>query len=264
MLGGTDQLLIFALVNLKSVAFFGNYQIIFLKLTELANTMFSGIGAGVGNLVAENNDENIKKIFWEMMALRFFIGGFMCMCLYFLIEPFIVLWLGPKYILNQWVLILMLVNFFMSQIRTPVENFKSAYGLFWDVWAPIAEVILNLIISLIFGMMWGIKGIMLGSVISVLLIAIFWKPYFLYKHGFKKNVYGYWKGFLILFLLTMISTAIIGQLVNLFCKDLINNYLDWSLLAIKVCFIIFVVYVPLLSLTKGFKDLLSRVFKLIK
>ena len=264
VLSGTDHILIFALVNLKSVAFFGNYQLIFQKLSQLINNFFGGIGAGVGNLVAENNYQNIRKVFWEMMALRFLIGGFICINLYYLIEPFILLWLGEKYILDQWILILMLINLFISQIRTPVENFKTAYALLWDVWAPVVEIIINLSVSLIFGMIWGIKGIMFGTLISLLVIVIFWKPYFLFKYGFKKNVSEYWIGFIKLMLTLIVSLIIIWWLINLWCNVQVDNYLDWVLLSIKISLITLGVYVPFLIMNRGFRDLMYRFKKLIR
>ena len=62
VLSSTDQLLIFTFVNLQSVAFFGNYQLIFAKLMGLLNSFFAGTSAGIGNLVAENNQNSIKNI----------------------------------------------------------------------------------------------------------------------------------------------------------------------------------------------------------
>ena len=264
VLGGTDQILIFALVNLKSVAFFGNYQLIFQKLTEFINNFFGGIDAGVGNLVAENDYYNIRKVFWEMMALQFLIGGFICINLYYLIEPFILLWLGEKYILDQWILIIMLLNLFIAHIRTPVENFKTAYALLWDVWAPIVEILINLGFSLIFGMMWGIKGIMFGTLISLLFIAVSWKPYFLFKYGFKKNVLEYWKGFFKLLITLIVSSMAIWWLINLLCNRHVNSYFEWFLLSIKISLIILSVYVPILILNRGFRDLMIRFYNMIK
>ena len=199
-----------------------------------------------------------------MMALRFLIGGFICINLYYLIEPFILLWLGEKYILDQWILILMLINLFISQIRTPVENFKTAYALLWDVWAPVVEIIINLSVSLIFGMIWGIKGIMFGTLISLLVIVIFWKPYFLFKYGFKKNVSEYWIGFIKLMLTLIVSLIIIWWLINLWCNVQVDNYLDWVLLSIKISLITLGVYVPFLIMNRGFRDLMYRFKKLIR
>lgn len=265
VLGGTDQILIFALVDLKSVAFFGNYQLIFEKLTQLVSNFFGGIDAGVGNLVAENDEQKIHKVFWEMMALRFLVGGFICINLFFLTEPFITLWLGEKYILDKWILIIMLINLFISQVRTPVENFKSAYALFWDVWAPIAEVILNLGFSIVLGMIYGIKGIMLGTLISLVVIVVLWKPYFLYKFGFKKAVWEYWRG-LLRYVLSFVTTLIIlSQLIDLFTFDLVvDNYLDWLILALKISCLTLIIYTPLLLMNDGFKDLFKRFITLIK
>jgi len=264
VLFSTDQLLIFALVNLKSVAFFGNYQLIFSKLNELTNSLFAGIDAGIGNLVAENDSKKIDEIFWEMMALRFLVGGFICINLYFLTEPFIVIWLGNQYILDRWILLLMLINLFISQIRTPVEQFKNAYALFWDIWAPIVEVIINLMVSLIFGILWGIKGIMFGTLISLLVIVVFWKPYFLYRYGFKKGVQEYWMGFLKL-LVPLIFFFIISQgIMNYFFHEPVNNYLDWLLLSIKISLISLFIYIPFLLTNKGFRNLINRFNRLLK
>ena len=50
---GTDQILIFALVNIQSVAFFGNYDMIYKMIQNLVGKSFTGIHAGIGNLIAE-------------------------------------------------------------------------------------------------------------------------------------------------------------------------------------------------------------------
>src|SRR5690606_35092703 len=206
----------------------------------------------------ENDSKKIDEIFWERMALRFLVGGFICINLYFLTEPFIVMWLGNQYIVDRWILLLMLINLFISQIRTPVEQFKNAYALFWDIWAPIVEVIINLMVSLIFGILWGIKGIMFGTLISLLVIVVFWKPYFLYRYGFKKGVQEYWMGFLKL-LVSLIFFFIISQgIMNYFFHEPVNNYLDWLLLSIKISLISLFVYIPFLLTNKGFRNLMSR------
>jgi O-antigen/teichoic acid export membrane protein len=259
VVGGTDQLLIFFLVNIESVAFFGNYQMIFQKLIQLINHFFGGVDAGIGNLVAENKEETIKKVFWEMMALRFFIGSFICVNLYFLTEPFIRLWLGERYILEKWILLLMALNLFISQIRTPIENFKNAYALFWDTWAPICEALINLSMSIIFGIILGIKGILFGTLISSVLIVMIWKPYFVYKHGFKKNILEYWLGFTKLAFVTFISILFVQFSTNLVVNfNDVYSFYDWILASLKMCLLILIVFIPIFSTIKGFRDVLKR------
>lgn len=265
VLGGTDQILIFALIDLKSVAFFGNYQLIFAQVTNLLNNLFKGTAASIGNLVAENNKLRISKVFWEMMALRYFIGGTISISILFLIEPFIKLWLGNEYILNRTILILMSCNFFISQIRVPVENFKNAYGLFSDTWAPIVEALLNLGFSFYFGNKFGISGIMLGTLISLTGIVVIWKPYYLYKHGFKINHLNYWIGNFKFILSFSICLILISYFSNNIFSSNINNFLDWFIYAAIITFLSSLIYfISLYILNQGFKDLVMRLQHLIK
>ncbi|MCR9263390.1 MAG: hypothetical protein NXH86_04490 [Flavobacteriaceae bacterium] len=261
---GTDNILVFALVSLESVAFFGNYQLIFTKLTGLVKMVFSGTRAGIGNLVAENNMKNIFKVFWEIQALQFFIGGVLGLVLYHCIEPFITIWVGEEYILDKSVLLLLVIIFFIGQVRGAVEFFKNAYGLFSDTWAPAAEAIVNLLISFIFGRMLGISGIMLGTLVSLVLFVVIWKPYFLYKHGFKTSLWPYWKGFLghlFLFLSVFIG---LNHFIQSFINTEVNNYGAWILLVVEITAISAISYGLLLYIfATGFKNLTYRVIKLV-
>jgi O-antigen/teichoic acid export membrane protein len=236
-----------------------------MKLTGLIKITFAGTGAGIGNLVAENDKKNINKVFWEMMALQFFIAGFFSLAIYYLISPFVMLWLEhDRYILEEAIIILMIGNFFITMVRSPVQHFQNAYGLFSDTWAPAAEIIINLVVSLIFGKLWGIFGIMLGTFTSLSVIVILWKPYFLYKKGFKTNVWEYWRGFIPLLLIFVISAFIVDLIYNSFFSNPSTNFFDWVINGILISIIILVVYVPLMYLSSsGFRNFYKRITMLI-
>ncbi|MFP4846803.1 hypothetical protein [Winogradskyella sp. PE311] len=263
---GTDNLLIFFLINAQSVAFFGNYQLIFMKLGGLVKMAFAGTGSAVGNLIAENDEKNIKKVLWELIAIQFFIAGFFSIIIYHVINSFILLWLEKDiYILSNTILLLMIANFFMIQISSPIERFKNAYGLYSDTWAAITEALLNLAISLIFGYFYGIVGIMLGTVISMFLLVVLWKPYFLYKYGFKKSIYLYWKG-----LLPIIFVFVITALITDFLTEYLiygNDHLTlfkWIAYATQVTIVVAIVYgILLLLFVPGFRIFYSRIKSLI-
>lgn len=262
---GTDNILVYAFVNLQSVAFFGNYQLIFVNLLSLLQVTFSGTGAGVGNLVAEDDKKNIDKVFWEMMALQFFIAGFLSIAVYYLISPFVLLWIGEEYVLGYYIVILMIGNFFISIIRSPVQQFLNAYGLFSDTWAPACEIIINLVISFIFGKLWGISGIMLGTFSSLLIIVLLWKPYFLYAKGFKKSTWGYWQGFLSLLGVFFMAAYIIDYLYFNFLSSEVFSYLTWCINALELSLLTIVVYGILMYVfSLGFRNICARIFSLFK
>ncbi|WP_299113624.1 hypothetical protein [uncultured Winogradskyella sp.] len=262
---GTDNILVFALVSLESVAFFGNYQLIFTKLGGLVKMAFAGTGSAVGNLIAEDNQQNIKKVFWELMAVQFFIAGFFGLIIYFTMEPFIMLWLGEDYILAKTTLLLMVVNFFIFQISSTVERFKNAYGLYSDTWAAATEAILNLAISLICGSFWGIDGIILGTLVSLILMVVIWKPYFLYKNGFKKSVWLYWQGVLPLGIVFCVSAFVVSFIAQYFVYDReSSNFLNWIVYASIITTIVTITYGTLMFIfIKGFKVFAYRMKDLI-
>ena len=76
--------------------------------------------------------------------------------------------------------------------RPSVDLFINAYGLYDDVWAAYAEGIINLIITLIFGYFYGLIGRLLGKIVSMMFLVVIWKPYYLYKCGFKESIGTYW------------------------------------------------------------------------
>lgn len=231
----SDQLFIFAFVSLKMVAYYGNYVIIISKLTTLFNTVLDSVGASVGNLVAENNKPKMLSVFWELMALRYFIAGLICFGLYHLITPFITLWLGSEYILSHTVLVLLLINLFISISRGTVDNFNFAYGHYGDVWAAWTEGIINLSVTIICGYFWGIPGILLGKTASILPIIVFWKPFYLFKDGFKESYATYWLNtarYYIAFAAATIITLILSSWLS------VNPAASWGRLVVYSIIII--------------------------
>ena len=260
LLSKSDELFIFAFVSLKMVAYYGNYTMIIYKVSQLFTFVLDGVGAGVGNLVAEGDKKNMMKVFWELMAIRHFIAGFLFTSLYFLLEPFITLWLGPEYVMDKTILILLLIYIYMMQSRGVVDMFNHAHGLYADTWSAWAELILNVGITLIAGYFYGIIGILLGKIVSVFLIVFFWKPYYLFSSGFKLPISVYWKGTIRYYLIFGISFMAIC-LLNRF--NIINPSSNWfSLIGYSciVCGCYLIINIILLySFAKGMKDIVLRV-----
>lgn len=190
----SDEILVGIFVSVVQVAYFGNYTIITSKLNFLVNILSDGMNAGVGNLVAEGNEQNTMKVFWELTAIRFFITGAVVFGLLLFLQVFVVCWFGAQYQLSDVIVYLLVFNIFIFLSRGVVENYISAHGLFSDVWAAWTELALNLAVTLCLAPFLGIVGILLGKVVSVFFIAVFWKPYFLFSRGLKKSVTVYWRG----------------------------------------------------------------------
>ncbi|MBU2930125.1 lipopolysaccharide biosynthesis protein [Winogradskyella psychrotolerans] len=263
---GTDNLLIYGLINLQSVALFGNYFLVFSKLNSLIMMAFAGTGSAVGNLIAEDDKDNVNKVFWELVSIQFFIAGFFSLAIYYTMDELILLWLGEKYVLSKIILILFISNFFMMQITATINRFKNAYGLYSDIWAAISEAAINLIVSFTLGSFYGISGIVAGTVSSLFIIGILWKPYYLFKHGFEKSVLIYWKGLTSILISFVLSCLFVDFCINHFIsREYDMNFLNWVIYSFKVSLFIIFIYGALLYIfNKSFRIFWTRIKILLK
>lgn len=258
-LRGSDQIFIFAFVSLKMVAFYGNYMILFNKVNVLVNVLSDGMNAGVGNLVAENDIKNTMKVFWELTAIRFFFVGIIITGFLYFTEPFIVYWLGEQYLMDRWVLYLILINLFIMLSRGTVEMYIASYGLFGDVWAAWTELGLNLVITIVGGYYWGIWGILIAKVVSSFGIALFWKPYYLFRNGLKLPVWEYWKGMIPYYVL--LAVMIGGSFpMRLIITTYVHNMFILIVAAVMYVVVFGCIYLVLLYYcTRGMKYFVARV-----
>lgn len=260
ILSKSDELFVFIFVSLKMVAYYGNYIMIISKISLLFKSALDAVNAGIGNLVAEGNRFQIMKVFWELMTIRHFVAGVLCYSIYCYIEPFICLWLGNDYILDHRILVLLAIYIYISNSRGVVDAFNHAHGLYADVWSAWAELILNVSVTIVAGIYYGIIGILLGKLISVGFIVILWKPYYLFSSGFKDSIVHYWNGTIRYYLIFGFS-FIVGFNINqtipfnpyssfyslmLYCSMSIMVYLTINI-ALLLCF------------AKGAKDCIKRI-----
>lgn len=230
----TTPFLIYAFVSLKTVAYYNNYTLIIDKITQLLTNLLNSTSAGVGNLIAENNPKHIQTIFWELLSFRFFIAGIISFNLYQLTEPFILLWLGAEYVMPHYIISLIIFNAFISYTRGATDQFLQGYGLFYDIWAPIAESLIFLLVAIVGGILWGLPGILLGSTASLVVIVSIWKPYFLYSKGFHISVFSYWKryaGYLCIIILPAILCMQLYPLEKFTPQSSWSNWLFYAIIS---------------------------------
>ena len=264
LLTKSDEILIFAFVSLKMVAFYGNYVMIINKLSTLFLTLFSGMGAGVGNLVAESDKKHIKDIFWELSSAKYLTAGILVLSLSFLINPFISWWLGPKYQLSNYIVVLFMINLYVMQTRSVVDMFNHSYGLYNDVWSAWAEGIINITVTILIAIRYGIIGILLGKIISLFVIVVLWKPYYLFSKGFMEDIHVYWKGvfnYYICFAITILYLYGSTKYFDLFPEASLSSILKFFTLMLLPAIILYVILLYLWG--AGTKAFIKRVGKIL-
>ena len=261
----SDELLVGMFVSVVHVAYYGNYTVIISKLNFLVNILSNGLSAGVGNLIAEGNKNNIMKVYWEMTATRYFILGVIIFPLLMFIQSFVSCWLGKEYLLNNLIVNLIITNIFLFLHNGTVMIFIGAYGLYSDVWATWTELIVNLTLTLLLAPHYGLLGILLGKIVSIGIIGVFWKPYFLFTSGFHLRSMNFWKGmspyYFVFFPFAGIAIVIKEYIVMPYA----NSFLSLIIIAILTFIpLILFYFFALLRFTTGMKYFVARVPKVYK
>lgn len=234
-LGQVSTFLIYAFGSLQAVAYYGNYTIVTSKVSGLVGNFLGSTTASIGNLIAEGERERILKIFWELTAINFYVASVCAIALYHLIPPFITLWLGAEYVMSDRILILIIVSFCLSLLRSPVSQFKYGYGLFSDVWSPIAESIILITVAVCGGYFWGLEGVLLGSIASTVLVIFGWQAYFLFSSGLKTSVWLYIYNYGTNILVMMLSFYLTNSILTYFsATEVVNSWLQWIIYAVEI------------------------------
>lgn len=258
-LAQTDYIVIIMLTSLESVTLYTNYALLMSKSIMLVSTTFNGLMAGVGNLITQGNIVSIKQLFWEFNTILIIVATVFAIGLYYISSPFVGLWLGGEYILDNWIVLLLSINVFMAIMRLTLIYFTNGYSLFKDTWAAYCEVSLNVILSFLLGFYWGIAGVMTATTISVSFIMI-WKPYFFYREIFKQRVWWYWLEISKYLLSIVVAWGVIHLIFvknNLYMQ--LDSYFGLFVNSVIITLIVILVMsVILYPLSAGMRDTVKR------
>jgi hypothetical protein len=115
---------------------------------------------------------------------------------------------------------------------------------------------------------YGIVGILLGKVLSVFFIALFWKPYFLFSRGLKKSVAVYWQGMAPYYLLFTIFVGITILLRQYLIEPQVTSLsllMGYGLLTYPLLLLLY--FLVLFYATRGMKYFVARkpkIYSLLK
>lgn len=259
ILNRCDAIFIGWFVSITQIAFYSNYMMLVYKLIFLVNILSDGLRAGVGNLLAEGNERNTMKVFWELATVRFFIMGGVIFSLIIGIQSFITCWIGADYQLNMVIVYLIILHLFFYLQDAAVLIFINGAGLYQDVWATWTSFLITLSVTLILGPFIGIAGILIGKTSSLLVINFFWKPYFLFSKGFHKSVWEFWRGMAPLYTIFAVFTVIAilakQQIVDVYADSFYTLVLFGALTFIPLMVFYFI---TLFFSTKGMKYFVAR------
>jgi len=217
---GTDNIVISSIIGVYAVGIYSNYYMIISSLKSILGQIFNSLIPSIGNLNAVEDEEKKYFIFNILYLTNFWIYGICSICLVILLNPFITLWLGDKYLLDFFIVFILFIDFFTGGINTASSVFKSSSGLYWyGKFGPIVCVIINLVLSILLVKYIGIAGVILGTLISRLATYSWIDPFITYKYVLKKPLKIYFMKYAIYTAITIFSALLTEIACTLFTTN---------------------------------------------
>lgn len=214
----TDNIIISSFTNLNMITIYTSYVMVINMLRSIVMMIINGLRASVGDLISEGNDVKSYNTWTRLGIALNYIATVLSYCVYVNIQNLITIWIGNKFLMDKnIVLIMCIILFIQISMFDLIETFKNGYGIFSDRWAPILEGVINIVLSLILVKYFGVIGVLIGTLVSMLAVALWWKPYVVFKYGFKVSILEWAKRVgvnLIIALLSMgVSTIILNKVI---------------------------------------------------
>ena len=260
IMNGTDNIIISKFIGLIIVGFYSNYVLIINSITTVLNQIFNAITSSIGNLVVTTNKKRSKEVYDNLNFANFWLYALFGVCIIVLINPFINIWIGKKYVMGFSIVFLLVLNFYVLGMQSVTNSFRNAYGLFWIAkYRPIIMVIINIVISVVLVQFIGIEGVLIGTLVSRLLTTAWLDPYIVHKYGFEISPKSYYVDYLKYLVIFIAISIILNYFVSMIT---INNIFILILIAILVVISVNVILVLLFFKTSEFNYFYDKIKKI--
>lgn len=235
----TDNILISMLCGTVTVGYFSNYNLIVKGVGKFYSAVTSAILPSVGNLNAKESDEKQLQLFNELNFIHAWVLNFCSVSLMVLLQPFISLWTrhtgNVGYVLTMSIPVLLGLNFWIQSYMQIVGQYKNTKGLFWyGKYIQLSMGLTNVILSVIFGKIWGLFGIVAATTVSMLAISFLPFPYYLFHYGYKRSVLPFYAVCLKDFLLLMLGYGAVRLLSLWIVQTTVFTFIYQGLLCLIV------------------------------
>lgn len=204
LVNNTDNIAITYFNGISIVGFASNYVLFSKTLDMLITQVFSALTGSVGNLIASSDKERQYDFFKVLNLANFWLYGWAAIGMAFVSSDLVSLFYGKQYVMNLSVPIILALNFYSIGMIHASYTYKSTMGLFrYGQYILIFTGILNLILDIVLGQLWGVVGIYCATLIARMLTNLWYEPYAVYRYGLKRNPILY-------FARQLLFTAVLG------------------------------------------------------
>lgn len=232
VLNDTDTIVLTILGTFSEVSIYAAYNLVVAGVKKLFTSMMNGVEAYLGNLWARQDEEGLQKTFglteWLVHTAVIFVFG----CTGFLIVPFIQCYTkgitDANYIQPLFAALIVMAHA-CHCLRLPYNLMIFAAGHYRETQNNyIIATIMNIVISVACVKQWGLVGVAIGTLVSMLYQTI-WMAFYNAENLVKRPMKIFAKQCFV-DAITVVCYAVIPL-----ARELSNvNYFSWLILAVEM------------------------------
>lgn len=259
IINSTDNILISKIVGTIYVGLYSNYYMISSALNNVLVLVNNSIVATVGNIIASNDDRKKNKVMNVFILVFTWLGIYVTVMYYVFINDFVTLWIGKENVVSRSFLIVITLSLYITFVYNSIAIYREAAGTFRETKnVTVIEAIINIVVSIVLGKIYGIVGIIAGTLVAKACTRLWYEPYVIYKKIIKDKPYKFMKYNVISIVVTLLLIIICSIICGTISK------ITWTMLIVKmfICTLVingfmYVLVHPL----EEYKYLESRLFK---
>ncbi len=198
IVNSADTIVISAFLGLGVLAVYQNYYFIMMAVVGMITVIFTSCRAGIGNsLITEKKEKN----FGDLKKFTLIISWICCICsaaFLAVYQPFMRMWTGEENLMEYSAVVCLVIYFYVFEINQLFNLYKDSAGIWHtDRFRTIVTALTNLALNLLTVNFWGLYGVILSTVISIVFVGVPWILHNLFTTVFTKD---YAKGYVLLLL----------------------------------------------------------------
>jgi len=170
--GNTDIVILTLLSTLEEVSVYSVYAMVITGVRRVVNIISKGMEAAFGSMIANNEEKALYNNLERLEFIIYYVSGICFTCAAVLITPFAAVYTkgvnDADYIRPVFGMIMALSGLLWC-LRIPYQSVVLAAGRFKETKnGAIAEPIINIVLSVILVLRFGIVGVAIGTVAAML------------------------------------------------------------------------------------------------
>lgn len=230
VLKATDNIILSMFLGLEIVGMYSNYYIFYSALHSIFFKVFNSAAHSIGNLHAVEHSRHEYEVFRTVFLIAAVVGGTAGVGILVCADDFVLNWVGSEWVFAQPFSLLMGIEIFTLAYRHALSRYRAAMGLFQQAkYRPLFGMLINLIVSILLVRVWGICGVLAGTIAADWLTVMWYDPLIIHKYGLHAAELA--GGYFVRLVKSMLIVTVVGGLDYWLCQHFMTDMGWFSVIA---------------------------------